>query len=83
MKMDQHFASTTVTITELGEDPEAVVEAANAAPVAILRDTRAAAYVVAAEVFEALVEALEDAELAEIVKNRRGGPTRKVTLDDL
>lgn len=83
MKTDLNFASTTVTINELGQNPEAVVESANAAPIAILSNNRATAYIVAAEVFEAMVEALEDAELAEIVRSRRGGPTRKVSLDDL
>jgi antitoxin StbD len=81
--MNPNFASTTVTVNELRQDPNAVIEAANAAPVAILNDKRAAAYVVAAELFEAMVEALEDAEFAQIVRSRRGGPICKVSLGDL
>jgi antitoxin StbD len=41
------------------------------------------AYLVAADVFEAFMDAIEDVELREIVNERRGEPTIKVNLDEL
>ncbi len=52
-------------------------------PVAILNHNRPAAYLVPAEAFEAILEKLEDLDLAELVRQRRGGKTVKVSLDDL
>lgn len=83
MTTNRTFANTEVSITELGRNPDAVIEEAGIAPVAIVREDGTAAYVVAADVFEAMIEALDDADLAGTVNSRRGGPTRKVTLDDL
>jgi len=77
------YASATVSITDLRRNPGAVIEDANASPVAVLNHNRTAAYVVSAKTFEALMDGLEDNELAEIVRKRRGGKTVKVSLDDL
>jgi antitoxin StbD len=77
------FASTTVSITELRRNPGAVIEEAGGMPVAILNHNRPAAYLVPAEAFEAMLEKLEDVDLAELVRQRRGGKTVKVSLDDL
>jgi antitoxin StbD len=77
------YASSTVSITELRRNPGAIIEEAGDAPVAILNRNRAAAYLVPAEAFEALIDKLEDLELAAIVRQRRGGKTVKVSLDDL
>ncbi|WP_238985010.1 hypothetical protein [Candidatus Glomeribacter gigasporarum] len=48
-----------------------------------MNHNRPAAYLVPAEAFETLMEALEDAELGEIVRQRRGGKTIKISLDEL
>lgn len=76
-------ADTTVRITELGQSPQSVIESAKTAPVAVADDNGTVAYLVPARLFEEMLEALEDMELAEIVKDRRGGRSRKVTLDEL
>jgi antitoxin StbD len=60
-----------------------VIEEAGGMPVAILNHNRPAAYLVPAEAFEAMLEKLEDVDLAELVRQRRGGKTVKVSLDDL
>jgi antitoxin StbD len=60
-----------------------VIEEAGGMPVAILNHNRPAAYLVPAEAFEAMLEKLEDLDLAELVRQRRGGKTVKVSLDDL
>jgi antitoxin StbD len=77
------YASTTVSITELRRNPGAIIEEAGDAPVAILNRNRATAYLVPAEAFEALIDKLEDLELAAIARQRRDGKTVKVTLDEL
>lgn len=77
------YANATVSITDLRRNPGAVIEEAGNAPVAILNHNRATAYLVPASVFEALMESLEDMDLAEIVRSRRGGKTQKVSLDEL
>jgi antitoxin StbD len=77
------YAAATVTITELRRNPGAVIEEAGNAAVAILQNKRATAYLVPADAFEALIDKLEDLELAEIARQRRGGKTINVTLDEL
>jgi antitoxin StbD len=77
------YASTTVSITDLRRNPGAVIEEAGNLPVAILNHNRATAYLVSAEAFEAMMDRLEDIELAELVRERRGGESVKVALDEL
>lgn len=77
------FATATVSITDLRRNPGAIIDEAGDAPIAILNHNRASAYLVPAKLYEAMMEKLEDIELAEIVRERRGGETIKVVLDDL
>jgi len=77
------YAKSTVSITELRRNPGAVIEEAGDHPVAVLNHNRAMAYIVPAEVFEALMEVLDDVELADIVRKRRAGKSVKISLDDL
>ncbi|GAA4337064.1 type II toxin-antitoxin system prevent-host-death family antitoxin [Pigmentiphaga soli] len=83
MSVNPIFASSTVSITDLRRNPNAVIDEADNAPVAVLNHNRATAYVISARAFEALMDRLEDAELADIVRKRRGGKAVKVSLDDL
>jgi antitoxin StbD len=77
------FATATVSITDLRRNPGAIIDEAGDAPIAILNHNRASAYLVPAKLYEAMMERLEDIELAELVRERRGGETVKVVLDDL
>lgn len=77
------FATATVSITDLRRNPGAIIDEAGDAPIAILNHNRASAYLVPAKLYEAMMEKLEDIELAELVRERRGGETVKVVLDDL
>ena len=52
-------------------------------PVAILNHNRPTAYLVPAATFEAIMEHLDDADLARLVWERQGEPSVGVTLDDL
>jgi len=77
------YAGATVSITDLRRNPGAIIEEAGDAAVAILNHNRPAAYLIPAHVFARMMERLEDSELAEIVRKRRGGKSVKVSLDDL
>ncbi len=77
------FATATVSITDLRRNPAAIIDEAGDAPIAILNHNRASAYLVPVKLYEAMMERLEDIELAELVRERRGGETVKVVLDDL
>ena len=83
MKIDPIFADAGTSISELKKNPSAVIEAAEGRPVAILNRNRPAAYLIPAKAWEAIMERLEDAELAEIVRARAGQKRIRVKLADL
>jgi antitoxin StbD len=79
------FSSVAASITELKRDPMGTVAAGEGAPVAILNRNEPAFYCVPAEVFEALMEKLEDLELNALADARLkdGQPLRRVGIDEL
>lgn len=77
------LADAVASISELKKNPMAVVEEANGFPVAVLNRNQPAFYCVPAAAYEALMDKLEDAELAAVVRERAGGETIKVSVDDL
>lgn len=79
----QIFTETTASISELKRNPMATVAAGEGAPVAILNRNAPAFYCVPADVYEAMVNRLDDIELNKIADARAGQPVIKVRLDDL
>lgn len=77
------LADTGVSISDLKKNPSAVIEAAGGFPVAVLNRNTPAAYLVPAKAWEALMDRLEDIELAEIVRARSGEVGVPVNIDDL
>jgi antitoxin StbD len=77
------LADIGVSISDLKKNPSAVIEAAAGFPVAILNRNTPAAYLVPAKAWEALMDRLEDIELAKIVRSRAGEVGIKVNIDDL
>ncbi|MCL6556671.1 MAG: type II toxin-antitoxin system Phd/YefM family antitoxin [Burkholderiales bacterium] len=79
------LSSVAASITELKRDPMGTVAAGEGAPVAILNRNEPAFYCVPAEVFEALMEKLEDLELNALADARLkdGQPLRRVGIDEL
>ncbi|WP_290925153.1 plasmid stabilization protein [Halodesulfovibrio sp.] len=73
----------TATITELQNSPLKTVQKGNGSPVAILENGETVFYCVPAKAWEALMEQLEDADLARIAKGRENEPTVAVTLDEI
>jgi antitoxin StbD len=68
--MERILSQYTASISELKKNPTALLREAGGAPVAILNHNRPAAYLVPVDIYEAMLEAVEDAELAEIVRAR-------------
>jgi len=83
--MQQILADFTVSVSELKKNPSALLSQAKGSPIAVLNHNKPAAYLIPAETYEALMELLEDYELARIVEERRGDKDQAiaVSLDDL
>ena len=83
--MDTILAPTSVGISELKANPNAVLESAEGMPVAILNRNRPVAYILAADAWEAICDRLEDLELRQTAETRLkdGKKPIKVSVDDL
>jgi antitoxin StbD len=83
--MDRIYAHQSASITELKRNPSALIRQAGQLPVAILKNNRPSAYLVPAETFEALLEAIEDIELGRLVEARQAEMDQAVEVspDDL
>ena len=77
------LAPSGISISDLKRNPSAAIAAAEGAPVAILNRNRPAAYLIPAEAWEAILDRLDDIELAEIVRERAGEVGIPVDLADL
>ena len=75
------YAPTAVSMTDLRRAK--IADIVSDSPVAVLNHNRPAAYLVSASYYEALLDHVENVELSKIVKERRGGKTVKVSLEDL
>ena len=83
--MDAIFSNCSTSITELKRNPSRVILESGNSTVVILNHNKPMAYLVPAEAYEALLDRLEDAELAAIAKERTGerNDAVKVELDEL
>ena len=81
--MESVLARCSASISELKKNPMAVVEQGEGFPVAVLNRNQPAFYCVPAEAYEALMDKLEDVELAAIVEARKGQKEIAVDIDEL
>lgn len=81
--MQNILADIAVSVSELKKNPTAVMAGAKGAPVAVLNHNRVMGYLVPADVFEAMVERLDDFELEHIARQRLGEASVPVNLEDL
>ena len=81
--LHEFLADAGVSISDLKKNPSAVIKAAEGFPVAILNRNTPAAYLVPAKAWKALMDRLEDIELAEIVRTRASEVGIPVNIDDL
>jgi antitoxin StbD len=77
------LAPLGVSISELKKNPSAVIAEAGDLPVAVLNRNTPAAYILSAKAWEEILDRLEDAELAAIVREREGQEEIEVSIDDL
>ncbi|HGM5420540.1 TPA: type II toxin-antitoxin system Phd/YefM family antitoxin [Serratia liquefaciens] len=74
-------SNTTASITELKTNPMATVSAGEGYPVAILNRNQPAFYCVPAELYEQMLEYIDDQELATLIKQRSEQALHDVDLD--
>lgn len=81
--MQSVLADMAVSVSELKKNPSAVLSGAHGGAVAVLNHNRVMGYMVPADVYEAMMERLDDLDLAEIVRARSRETPISVSLDDL
>lgn len=77
------YTEVTASISELKKNPMAAVGAGEGFPIAVLNRNKPAFYCVPADVYEAMLERLDDQELAKLVELRRSEQNIPVNQDDL
>jgi len=83
--MEHIYANLSASVSELKRNPTALLNLADGQPVAILNHNKPTAYLVSAEIFARILDALEDMELLELAKTRLEEKDQaiQVKLDDL
>ena len=83
--METVLASRSISISDFKKNPAKAVREAGAHPLAVLSHNRPAFYLVEPRLFAALIENLEDVELAELAAKRVASGERSipVSLDEL
>ena len=77
------LSDTSASVSELKKNPMATVNAGDGYPVAILNRNQPAFYCVPAELYEQILDALDDQELVKLVSERSGQRLLDVDLDAL
>ncbi|MEX2499444.1 MAG: type II toxin-antitoxin system prevent-host-death family antitoxin [Wenzhouxiangellaceae bacterium] len=83
--MRQVLADFSVSISELKKNPSSLLAQASGSAIAVLNHNKPAAYLIPAETYEAMMDMIEDYQLAELVEERLGDKDQavSVSLDDL
>lgn len=83
--MEAVLANLSISISEFKKNPTRILREAGRRPIAVLNHNKPAFYLVEPALFEAMVEHLEDIELADLVAKRvaRGERSVRVKLEDL
>jgi antitoxin StbD len=77
------YAEVAASISELKKNPMGTVSSGEGFPIVILNRNQPAFYCVPSDVYEALMDRLEDIELNAIADARKDHPVIKVKLDEL
>jgi len=77
------YTEITASISELKKNPMAAVGAGEGFPIVVLNRNKPAFYCVPADVYEAMLERLDDQELTRLVESRRSERGIPVSLDAL
>ena len=80
--IDEILSQVSVAVGCFEDDPAAVINAAADGPIAVIANNKPAAYLISPQLWEAVLDRIEDAELTEIVRARPPA-FRSVLIDDL
>ena len=72
-----------VSISDLKKNPSSVIAAAQDGPIAVLNHNRVTAYILKPEVYEYMLDCLEDLEDIGTILERQNEPTIEVDINDL
>ena len=75
------LSDTSASISELKKNPMATVSAGDGFPVAILNRNQPAFYCIPAELYEKMLDVMDDQELAKLVSERSNQQLLDVGLD--
>ncbi|MCK6879730.1 type II toxin-antitoxin system Phd/YefM family antitoxin [Enterobacter bugandensis] len=75
------LSDTSASVSELKKNPMATVNAGDGYPVAILNRNQPAFYCVPAELYEKMLNALDDQELVKLIDERSNQQLHDVDLD--
>lgn len=83
--MQTIHSAYSASISDLKVNPSALLQQADGEAIAILHHNRTSAYFVPAETYEALLERLDDLELAQLARERAHEKPQAITvsIDDL
>ena len=83
--MDTVLSTFAASVSALKRNPSRLLDEAEGEAIAILNHNKPTAYLVPAERYEEMMEALDDLRLAEIVQERKGekGAAKEVCPDEL
>jgi len=79
--MEQVLSSYSASISELKKNPTALLREAEGEAITILNHNVPTAYLVPAETYEMLLNRLEDAELASVIRERQAERNDAVEVD--
>jgi antitoxin StbD len=83
MKIEPILADAGISISELKKNPTAAIAAAEGFPLAILNRNMPAAYLIPAQLWEEILDRLDDIELVRTARERWDEPEIEVSLEDL
>ncbi|MEQ9903110.1 type II toxin-antitoxin system Phd/YefM family antitoxin [Pectobacterium aroidearum] len=75
------LSDTSASVSELKKNPMATVNAGDGLPVAILNRNQPAFYCIPADLYEKMLDALDDNELVKLIGERKNQPLVDVDLD--
>lgn len=81
--MQRVEAGYAVSVSELKKSPARIMSGSSGKPVAILNHNRVMAYLLEPEVYEAMLERMDDLDLIEIIKSRASEKGVPVDIDAL
>jgi antitoxin StbD len=77
------LTNITTSISEFKKNPMKVMKSAEGFPLAVLNHNKPAFYCITAELFESMIDQLEDVQLAILVNERMNEQTEEIDIKEL